>query len=98
MSGHGYLYIVLILCLAILAYLVVRALFDEMPVKLPVKHETLLFVATAINFLLVLIGFLDKPGGVGWRFGAFIGLIAAIVAVAPFVMPFVKKLQGSKSS
>jgi len=28
---------------------------------------------------------------------AFISLIAAIVAVAPYVMPFVKKLQGSKS-
>jgi hypothetical protein len=99
LSAHGFLYIDLILCLVILAYLVVRALFEEMPFKLPFPQETLLFVATAINFLLVLIAFLAKPGGsgVGWRYGAFISLIAAIVAVAPYVMPFVKKLQGSKS-
>ena len=98
LSGHGFLYIVLILCLVVLAYLVLRALFEEMPFKLPLAEETLLFVATAINFLLVLVGFLAKPGGTGWRYGAFIGLIAAIVAVAPYVMPFVKKLQGSKSA
>jgi uncharacterized membrane protein len=100
LSAHGYLYIDLILCIAILIYLAVRAMFEEMPFKVPVPHETLLFVATAINFLLVLIGFLAKPGGsgVGWRYGAFIGLVAAIVAVAPYVMPFVKKLQGSKSA
>jgi branched-subunit amino acid transport protein len=100
LSAHGYLYIDLILCLVILAYLVMRALFEEMPFKLPFPEETLLFVATAINFLLVLVGFLAKPGGsgVGWSYGAFIALIAAIVAVVPYVMPFVKKLQGSKSA
>ena len=69
-----------------------------MPFKLPVPHETLLFVATAINFLLVLIAFLVKPAASGWRFGAFVGLIAAIVAVAPYVMPFVKGLQAKKTA
>ncbi|MFZ0059648.1 MAG: hypothetical protein WAL35_06335 [Acidimicrobiales bacterium] len=98
LSAHGYLYIDLILCLAILIYLVVRALFEEMPFKVPVPHETLLFVATAINFLLVLIAFLVKPAASGWRFGAFVGLIAAIVAVAPYVMPFVKGLQAKKTA
>jgi hypothetical protein len=100
LSAHGYLYIDLILCLLILIYLVIKASFDEMPFKLPVAEDMLFFGATGINFLLVLIGFLLKPGGsaVGWRYGAFIGLIAAIVAVAPYVMPFVKKMQGAKSS
>ncbi|MGD0895806.1 MAG: hypothetical protein ABSA08_07355 [Acidimicrobiales bacterium] len=100
LSAHGYLYIDLILCLLILIYLVIKASFDEMPFKLPVAEDMLFFGATGINFLLVLIGFLLKPGGsaVGWRYGAFIGLIAAIVAVAPYVMPFVKKMQGAKTS
>ncbi len=100
LTAHGYLYIVLILCLALLIYLVIRASYEEMPFKLPFAHDSLLFVGTAINFVLVLIAFLDKPGysGLGWRYGAFIALVAAIVAVAPFVAPFVKQLQGSKSS
>ncbi len=100
LSAHGYLYIDLILCLLILIYLVIKASFDEMPFKLPVAEDMLFFGATGINFLLVLIGFLLKPGGsgVGWRYGAFIALIAAIVAVAPYVMPFVKKMQGAKTS
>ncbi|HXZ82377.1 MAG TPA: hypothetical protein VED84_01345 [Acidimicrobiales bacterium] len=100
LSAHGYLYIDLILCLAILIYLGVRAMFEELPFKLPIAHETLLFIATAINFLLVLIGFLAKPGGsgVGWRYGAFVALIAAIVAVVPYVIPFVKGLQGRKTA
>jgi hypothetical protein len=100
LSAHGYLYIDLILCLVILIYLVVRAMFEELPFKLPLAEERLLFIATAINFLLVLIGFLAKPGGsgVGYRYGAFIALIAAIVAVAPYVVPFVKGLQGRKTA
>ncbi len=100
LSAHGYLYIDLILCILVLLYLGVRASFEEMPFKLPLEHDRLLFIATAINFLLVLIGFLAKPGGsgVGWRYGAFIGLIAAIVAVAPYVMPFVKGLQAKKTA
>jgi len=100
LSAHGYLYIDLILCLLILIYLVIKASFDEMPFKLPVAEDMLFFGATGINFLLVLIGFLLKPGGsgVGWRYGAFVALIAAIVAVAPYVMPFVKKMQGAKTS
>lgn len=100
LSAHGYLYIDLILCLLILIYLVIKASFAEMPFKLPVAEDMLFFGATGINFFLVLIGFLLKPGGsaIGWRYGAFISLIAAIVAVAPYVMPFVKKMQGAKTS
>ena len=49
-------------------------------------------VATLINLLLVLIAFIDKPSSgfgynVGWGFGAVLGLIAAIVAAAPFAVP-----------
>jgi hypothetical protein len=45
-----------------------------------------------INLVLVLLAFLFKPAGfgvvsVGWSFGAFIGLIAAIVAVVPLARP-----------
>jgi hypothetical protein len=39
-------------------------------------------VINIVNLVLVVIAFLDKSGA-GWRFGAFIGLIAAIIAAAP---------------
>jgi hypothetical protein len=96
---HGYMYIDLILALAILAFLVVRAGFDVLPFRLPVAPEEALLVATGLNFLLALISFVFKPAGdaivsVGWGIGAFIGLIAAIVAVVPLGVPFVRSRTG----
>lgn len=92
---HGYMYIDLILALAILAYLVVRAGFDVLPFRLPVGHEQVLLAATGINFVLALISFAFKPAGgfgisIGWGIGAFIGLIAAIAAVAPLSVPVLR--------
>jgi hypothetical protein len=92
LSAHGYLYIVLILSIAIVAMLAVRSLGAwAFPASAPVTEEQALLIATGINFVLVLIAFLLKPGGVGsgvgWSFGAFIGLIASIVAVVPLARP-----------
>lgn len=92
---HGWMYLVLLLCLAILAYLVARAGFDEMPFKLPVTDSQLLLIATSINAVLTILAFLFKPGGIGfsgigWGFGAFLGLAASIVAAAPLVVPVVR--------
>lgn len=92
---HGYMYIDLILALAILAFLVVRAGFDELPFRLPVGPEQALLAVTGLNVLLALISFVFKPASVldisvGWGIGAFIGLIAAIAAVAPLGLPFLR--------
>jgi hypothetical protein len=48
-----------------------------------------MMVATLINLVLVFIAFIDKPGGsgVGWEFGAFVALIAAAAAAAPYAIP-----------
>jgi hypothetical protein len=96
---HGYMYLALILALAVLAYLVVRAGFESMPVRLPLGHEQILLAATAVIFVLTLISFVFKPSGagvvsVGWSFGAFVGLIAAVVAVAPLGVPFLRSRTG----
>jgi hypothetical protein len=87
LTGHGYLYLVLLLCLAILAYLVVRAAAPEGPARLPLTHEQRLLAAAGLNAVLVLLAFLVKPDGTSWRFGAFTGLVAALAAVAPLVVP-----------
>lgn len=92
---HGYMYITLLLSIAIMGYLVLRALWAEMPGRLPLPHERLLAGATLVNFVLTLISFIFKPGtGVGWRFGAFVGLIAAIVAFAPKLVPAARQRLG----
>jgi zinc-ribbon domain len=95
MTAHGYLWIVFILCLAIVAFLVYGAGYPELPMNLPVSRETLLLAATGLNLLLVLLAFFFRPGGygivgIGWGFGAFVGLIAAIVAFAPLATPMLR--------
>jgi hypothetical protein len=89
LTGHGYLYIVLLCGLAILGYLALRAGSEELPARLPLGHEQRLLAVAGLNAVLVLLAFLIKPGGAGWRFGAFIGMLTALAAVAPLVAPAV---------
>jgi hypothetical protein len=93
LSAHGYLYLTLILSLAIIGLVVAEILgLWKLPTTSPLGREQLLLIATAINFVLVLIAFLFKPGGhgVGWDFGAFVGLVAAAVAVFPLGWPIIQ--------
>ena len=86
---HGWMYITLIVSILIVAYLVLRAGWDRLPIDQEIPHFTVMVVATVVNAVLTLIAFLDKPGGsgVGWGFGAVVGLIAAIAAAAPYAIP-----------
>lgn len=91
---HGWMYLVLLICIAIVAFLVLRAGFAEMPVKLPLTDEQVLLIATGVNAVLTLLAFLLKPGGVGfngvgWGFGAFVGVAAAVIAVVPIALPVI---------
>jgi len=61
----------------------------NLPATSPLRREQILLGATTVNLVLVLIAFLLKPGGdthsgVGWSFGAFVALIAAVVAAFPW--------------
>jgi hypothetical protein len=89
-AAHGYLYLVLLVALAIVVYLVLRAGFEQLPFRLPLTHEQLLLAATGVNLVFVLLAFLTKPGLAAWRFGAFVGLAAAIVACAPVAIPAIQ--------
>jgi hypothetical protein len=101
---HGYMYIALILAFAVLAYLVLRAGFEQLPFKLPLGHEQAMLVATAAIFVLTVLSFVFKPAGAsdafasvnwGWSFGAVIGLAAAVAAVLPLGLPFLRSRTGS---
>jgi len=92
---HGWMYITLIVSLAVILYLVARAGFSEMPFKLPATDAQLLLGATSLNLVLTVLAFVFKPGGlgfsgIGWGFGAFLGLAAAIVAAAPQAIPAIQ--------
>jgi hypothetical protein len=93
-GDHSWLWLEFIVALALIAYLVSRAAWEEPPVRIPVAHEVLLVAATGLQFLLILIGFLTKPSvagiSIGWGFGAFLALIASIVAAAPVCYPAAK--------
>jgi hypothetical protein len=100
---HGYMYFGLILAVAVLVYLVLCAGFERLPFKLPMEHERVLLVATAVIFVLTVLSFVFKPAGASdafvsvnwsWGYGAFIGLAAAIVAVAPLGLPFLRSRTG----
>jgi hypothetical protein len=94
---HGYEYLTLIIALGIIAYLIARAALPSLPFNNTVPHDRLLLAATAVNLLLVLIGFLARPSAsaffitvtADWGVGAYFGLIAALVAVAAAASPVV---------
>lgn len=107
-SLHGYFWIAFILSLAVIAFLVMKAGFASMPFALPVSDDQALLVATGVMFVIILLGFLFKGYSgasgsgfgyhfsVGWGFGAFLGLVASVVAVAPLAWPAIQK-QMNKS-
>jgi hypothetical protein len=93
-AAHPWLWLVFIIALLIVAFFVLMAGFQVLPFKIPLPNDQVLLIATGVNLLLVLIGFLLKPstGGIagvsiGWGIGAFLDLVAAIVAVAVLTPP-----------
>jgi hypothetical protein len=91
-DAHGWLWLVFVVVLLMLAYLVVAAGYQELPFHLPWPHKRLLLGAAGLNLLLVVIAFVFKPGNdgepvqIGWSFGAVLALIAAIAATLPLVL------------
>jgi hypothetical protein len=100
LTAHGYLYITLILTLGIVGLLVAEALgVWKLPASSALGRNQILMIATVVNLALVLIAFLLKPGGyghtgVGWSFGAFVALIAAVVAAFPLGWPMIQARRG----
>jgi hypothetical protein len=99
LTAHGYLYIVLVLAIAIIAFVAAGILgLWSLPATSPLSRDQVLVIGTAINLVLVLIAFLLKPGGsgVGWSWGAFVALIAAVVAAFPLGWPLIEARRAKK--
>jgi len=102
---HGWLWLEFLVALALLAYLTARAAWEQLPFGQPVAHERLLLVATGLQFLLILIGFIALPSthgepglSISWDFGAFLALIASLVAAGPVVYPAVRSFMDSRKT
>jgi hypothetical protein len=100
LSPHGYMYIVLILSIAMITMLALEALGTwRLPSSTPLTRPQILLAGTTINLVLVIIAFVFKPSGeglvsVGWSFGAFVGLVAAVAAFVPLGRPALQARRG----
>jgi hypothetical protein len=84
LAAHGWLYPVLLLALAVLSYLVIRAMWQRM--RLPLPHWQALVGMTGIMGLITLLCFVDRPSGLSWAYGAYLSLAAVVVAIVGSVL------------
>ena len=96
LSDHGYLYIVMLIVVGILVYLGARAGAGKLQINNSVAHNPLMLVASTVNVVFVLLAFLFKPAGTSWQYGAFLAVIAAIVAAAPIAVPAIRSRQSAR--
>jgi len=104
-AAHGWLWLEFLLALVLIAYLVARVAWETLPISLPVAHAPILIVGTSVQLLLILIAFVAMPStdgiagvSVGWGFGAFLGVLAALVAAGPVVVPAVRSYLDSRKA
>jgi hypothetical protein len=93
LGAHGWLFIALLNCIVLVLSVVIKASgAGDLAEMGRLSREQLLALLTGINLaLVVLLGFLFKPAGFGWAWGAYLALIAALVAFAPFGLPMLQE-------
>ena len=96
----AFVMVVIIVAIALLGLLAAEVSgVWKVPASSALGRDQILLIGTTINFVLVLIAFLLKPGGygfhgVGWSYGAFVALAAAVVAVFPLGWPIIQARRG----
>jgi hypothetical protein len=91
---HRFLWLAVLLTVVTLTYLIVHATVGLSGTRF--AHEPTLLVITLVQLLLVIYPFFDVPDTlikgvtVNFQYGSFIGLIAAITAVATVIAPFIR--------
>ena len=91
LSAHGWLFIAATDSIMLVIYVLITA-FDVGDLAVPgrMSKDQLLTLLTGVNAALVALGFLLKPTGFSWTWGAFVALAAAIVAFLPFGVPLIQ--------
>ncbi len=91
LSAHGWLFIAVLDSIVLVLYVLITALgVGDLAVPGRMSKNQLLTLMTGVNVALVVLGFLLKPAGFNWSWGAFLALAAAIVAFLPFAVPLIE--------
>jgi|SRR5580658_4158673 hypothetical protein len=91
LSVHGWLFIAVLSSIVLVLYVLVTAFgVGDLAEQGRMSKEQLLVVMTGVNVALVVLGFLLKPSGFSWSWGAYLALAAALVAFLPFGAPLIR--------
>jgi hypothetical protein len=91
LSAHGWLFIAVLDAIVLVLYVVITAFgAGDLADQGRLSKEQLLVLLTGGNVALVVLGFLLKPSGFSWSWGAFLALVAAMVAFLPFGIPLIR--------
>lgn len=91
LSAHGWLFIAVVDSIVLLLYALIIAFgVGDLAEQGRMSKDQLLALITGVNLALVVLGFLLKPAGFSWSWGAFSALAAAIVAFLPFGVPLIQ--------
>ena len=91
LRAHGWLFIAVVNSIVLVLYVLIVAFgVGDLADQGRLSKDQLLALLTGVNLALVVLGLLLKPIGYGWAWGAFVALVAAIVAFVPFGVPLVQ--------
>ncbi len=91
LSVHGWLFIAVLDSIVLVLYVLFTAFgVGDLADQGRLSKDQLLILLTGVSVALVILGFLLKPAGFSWSWGAYLALAAAIVAFLPFGVPLVQ--------
>jgi hypothetical protein len=91
LSVHGWLFIAVLSSIILVLYVLITAFgVGDLAAQGRMSKDQLLTLLTGVNAALVVLGFLLKPAGFSWSWGAFLALAAAIAAFLPFGLPLIQ--------
>jgi hypothetical protein len=90
-GAHGWLFIAVVNAIVLVLYVLIVAFgVGDLADQGRLSKEQLLALLTGINLALVVLGVLLKPTPLNWSWGAFLALVAAIVAFVPVGVPLIQ--------
>ena len=91
LSVHGWLFIAVLSSIVLVLYVLITAFgAGDLADQGRISKDQLLVLITGVNVALVALGFLLKPTGFSWSWGAFLALAAAVVAFLPYGVPYIQ--------
>jgi hypothetical protein len=92
LNAHGWLFLAVMNSVVLVFYVLITAFgVGDLAEQGRIDKGQLLTILTGVNLaLVVVLGFLLKPAGVSWSWGAYLALVAAIVAFVPFGLPLIR--------